>query len=417
MFTYEPAPVPESPPGEQEGPWAEVQDFLYEAMGWLEAMTTPARNSALEAEGRELYNEAGHPPEPPHREGLWARIPNWWSRAKAWVQDHSSASPQPPDPTSRQMRILEQLMDKMLDRKMGPLLDQKLAPLISGQAEVRAELAGVRAELAGVHGGLGEVRAELVGVRGGLGEVRAELVGVRGGLGEVRTELAGLRGDLSDFRGEVRTEFSDFRAEVAELRHINQKVLADISEIWGSDFEDLARGDLERALGSVYVPLLRWGYPSCNIFFSDQLYGNQVLPAVQILGLSRSEITTHLPCDALAIVTFPDNPVNPAFRCLAMMEASVGLDRGDVQKLVTKVQWLRLRLRDTDPPLRHVLPCIMSREFTQGALEHAQEHHILPFAQQGDRKWGVPGVPGADAPAADTPAHLAWRAAGLPHPH
>ena len=229
-----------------------------------------------------------------------------------------------------------------MDRKLGPLLDQKLAPLVSGQAEVRAEL--------------------------------------------------------------------------AELRHINQKVLADISEIWGSDFEDLARGDLERALTSVYAPLLRWGVPSCNIFFSDQLSGNQVLPAVQILGISRSEIMTHILCDALAIVTFPDNPVNPDFRCLTMMEASGGLDRGDVQNLVTKVQWLTQRLRETDHPLRRVLPCIMSREFTQGALEHAQEHHILPFAQQGDRKWVVPGVPGADAPAADTPAQLAWRAAGLPHP-
>ncbi len=111
-------------------------------------MTTPARNSELEAEGRELYNEAGHPPEPPHREGLWARIRNWWSRAKAWVQDHPSASPQPPEPTSQQMKILEQRMDKMLIQKLGQLLDQKLAPLISGQAEVRAEFSEVRGEVA-----------------------------------------------------------------------------------------------------------------------------------------------------------------------------------------------------------------------------------------------------------------------------
>ncbi len=119
MFTYEPTPATELPPAEQVAPWEDVQEFMYEAMGWLEALTTPARNPELEAEGRELYNESAHPRDTPHRHGIWERIHSWWLRAKAWVQGHLAASSQP---ISQQMEVLEQKMEQLLDQKHAALV-------------------------------------------------------------------------------------------------------------------------------------------------------------------------------------------------------------------------------------------------------------------------------------------------------
>ena len=86
----------------------------------------------------------------------------------------------------------------------------------------------------------------------------------------------------------------------------------------------------------MYGPLLQWGNPNCNIIYTDRYKGDEVQTAVQTLGISRSEVQSELPCDAVAVVTFPDNPSVSEFRCLVIMEASLALDTDQVEKVVDR---------------------------------------------------------------------------------